>query len=321
MHKMSNLEYSYIINELSHLAGKHLSRIRKIRDGLYRMKIGSTEIICEPGVRIHATSIIEETIPNDKFADKVEKELDNAKLISIEQINNDRIIAFNFNSGRLIFEMFAKGNAVLVKDGVIASAMNYESWSSREIKAGSVYKPPDQKPESVIGPSEKYIIVTLMKLPYGKEYSLEVLQRLAIDEKTPTNSLSANKIKAIEDEFEKLKKGATPYLFYHELPVDYALCRLSKYSDYDAKECRSLSEAADEYYSNFEEPDENLMKLQKRLEKQEERLASLIAEEKKYKEMAERIYENYELIESKIQLAKEGKIDSDKKEKTIDLEI
>ena len=112
MHAMSNLEYSFLANELSRLVGKHLSKVRKVSEKVYRVKIGTSEIICEPGVRMHATKYIEPA-QKDRFVEKVEKELDNAKLLSVEQINNDRIIAFNFNLGTLVFEMFGKGNIIL----------------------------------------------------------------------------------------------------------------------------------------------------------------------------------------------------------------
>jgi predicted ribosome quality control (RQC) complex YloA/Tae2 family protein len=118
MHKMNNLEYSFIVNELTlKVVGKHFNRIRKLSENIYRMKIGTTEIICELGMRLHETMLIEKTEQTDKFVEKAGKELDNARLTSIIQVNKDRIVSFVFDNTSLVFEMFGEGNAILVRDG------------------------------------------------------------------------------------------------------------------------------------------------------------------------------------------------------------
>jgi predicted ribosome quality control (RQC) complex YloA/Tae2 family protein len=315
---MSNLEYSFLVAELSPLVGKHFGRIRKIGEGLYRMKIGSTEIICEAGVRLHATKFIEKPQPHDKFVEKTEKELDNAKLLAIEQVNNDRIISFNFDKGNLIFEMFGHGNIILVKEGKTVTAMKFESWSDREIKPRIPYKPPGAKPSEKLEPSEKYIIVSMMKLPLGKDYALEVLARQKIDEKIPGIELSKDQISKLEKEIESMVKSAKPYLYLKEgKPFDFSLARLSKLEELEVREFKSLSEAADEYYANLPEENPELEKLMKRLGKQKERLALLKEEEKSYREIGDYIYQHYNEIEKIIQDAKTGKGKLNKKEKSV----
>ena len=260
--------------------------------------------------------------PHDKFVEKTEKELGNAKLLSIEQINNDRIVSFNFDKGALVFEMFGHGNIILVKDRKTITAMRFESWSDREIKPGSTYRYPSSKPSEKLEASEKYIIVSLMKLPLGKEYALEALARLGIDEKTPGKKLSGNQLGMLEKELLSIRESAKPFLFLAGgKPAEYSLARLSAYSDLDAKECKTLSEAADEYYANMEEANPELDKLQRRLEKQEERLERLKEEEKSYKEKGDYIYANYQQVEEILEKAKEGKIKTDKKEKSVEADI
>ncbi len=322
MHKMNNLEYSFMVKELSSLAGKHFSRIRKITGGVYRMKIGSVEIICEPGVRLHATRYMEEPQPNDRFVEKVEKELDNARLLSIEQVNRDRIVSFNFDRGSLIFEMFGHGNMILVRDDRTVTAYRYESWAGREIRHGAPYSPPATKPSDVLKPSDKYIIVSLMKLPLGKEYALEALSRLDIDEKTPGGSLSRKKIEMLEAEVRAIMDSAKPYLFLDKgKPVDFSLAPLSAYSGLEAKEHATLSEAADEYFHLLEAPKPKLEKLQRRLEKQKERLAKLVEAERSYKETGDYIYGHYQEAEGIIRKAKAGEGKINKKERSVEADI
>jgi predicted ribosome quality control (RQC) complex YloA/Tae2 family protein len=324
-----------MVNELSPLVvGKHFDRIRKLGDGIYRLKIGSTEILCELGIRIHFTKYIEQSNETDKFAEKVGKELDNAKLKAIKQINNDRIIVFEFDRGQLVFEMFGDGNAILIRDSITITAVKFESWTGREIKSGSPYSPPKNLPSNKLELSDKYVIVSLMKLPLGKEYATEILQRLKIDEKKSGSSLSGNQILALESEINKIKSSPMPLVFFDPIdstkPVDFSLTTLSKHSKLKTQNFKTLSEAADEYYSRVEKPNPKIVKLLSRLEKQQERLEGLLQEEKEFKVTGDRIYAEYVAVENLLQLAKSGKFEElekkyntkiDKKEKTIEVGV
>jgi len=330
MHQMTNLEYSFIVAELApKIVGKHFNRIRKLGEGTYRMKIGTTEVLCELGVRIHETRYVAEA-ETDKFVEKAGKELDNARLISLEQVNNDRILSFTFDKGTLVFEMFGDGNAVLVRGGVTVCAAKYEKWAGREITVGKPYSPPASVPSTKLEPSDKYIIVSLMKLPLGKDYAAEALARAKIDEKTPGNKLDVGQLSRLERELESIRSSAKPLVFYDNgKPVDFALAALSKNSKLEARPFVSLSEAADEYYANVELPNPEVEKLVRRLEKQRERLDELLREEKSDRERGDFIYAHYADIERLLALAKEGKFDElqrlgaklDKKEKSMEIEL
>lgn len=338
MRRMNNLEYFFLVSELSReLVGKHFNRIRKISEGKYRMKVGSAEVLAECGVRINLTRYIEESESADKFVDKLNKELDNARLKSVAQVNNDRIVSFDFESGgagslSLVFEMFGEGNIILAAGGKTVCAMRYESWSDREIKAGSEYKPPKTAPTLRLEATDKYIIVSLMRMPLGKEYALEALTRCGIDEKAPGTSLSGNKLMALENEISAIRASARPYGFFNRegKMEDYALALLSCYKSLEARELPSLSEAADEYYAHAVRPDPRLEKLADRLAKQKERLAALEAEEKELREKGDFVYGHYQQAEEIIALAKSGEFGelesrygakADKKEKSVEVEL
>ncbi len=331
MYKMTNLDYSFIVKELSSLVGRHFSRIRKLGEGLYRVKIGSTEIVCESGIRLHATRHIEEAETPDKFVQKVSKELDNAKLLSVEQVNNDRVVSFSFTKGRLIFELFGDGNIILVRDGKTVCAARYETWAGREIKAGADYKAPPNIPSEKLELSDRYIITSLVRLPLGKEYALEALARAEIDEKKPGTELSEEEVSRLERELASIKESASPYVFYQDgKPVAFSLAKLFEYKNLESKHFPTLSEAADEYYSSVESPDPRLEKLMRRLENQQKRLLSLSDEEKDNKAKGDYIYEKYTEIEKIIELAKAGRFGDielkhkgkvNKKEKSVEVDI
>ncbi|MFH0737562.1 MAG: NFACT family protein [Candidatus Micrarchaeota archaeon] len=331
MHIMSAFEYSFLAGELSRsLVGKHLSRIRKIGEKRYRMKIGSDEVICELGMRINITRYIEPCEGGDKFAEKIEKELGNARLKAVRQVCHDRILSFDFEKGSLIFEMFGEGNAILIRDGAIIAAHRYETWSDREIKAGSPYKAPKTSPSEALELSDKYVIVSLMKMPLGKEYALEAISRSGIDEKTPGTSLNPEQRQNLEKAIDEMLTSARPTGFFEGgRMADFSLARLSKLSKSEPRDFATLSEAADEYYANAEKPNLKLEKLLGRLEKQKERIAALKEEEKELKAKGDLIYERYSRVEELSALAKSGDFGSlekqnvkiDKKGKTLEADL
>ncbi len=305
MRSMLAPEYSYLVKELQPLVGKRFTKIAKVKSG-YKMKIGDADLTCRPGIKLYVTRYIEEAEDADAFVEKTRKELKGKILGGIEQINNDRIVMFDFGELKLYFEMFAKGNLVLVKNGKTVCALRYEQWKDRAIKTNREYEPPKvpaEKLEDVI--SGNYIIVSLLKLPLGRLYVEELLERTGIDEKTPGNQLTEEQVKKLKKTIDEMKREFRPYIFYEdEKPVDFGLIKFSKYKN--AKEMKTLSEAEDEFYWNYvpEERDTELEKLERRLEKQEEYLEKLKLEEKEYRERGDLIYANYQKIEKLLEDAK-----------------
>lgn len=326
MHKMSSLEYSFVLSELAPLSGKHFSRLRQLHEGAYRFKVGSGEIMVEAGIRMHLTRLVQEPIENDRFVEKVEKELAGSRLVAVRQIGRDRIISLDFDKGSIICEMFGKGNIVFVRDGKTVCAYKYESWSDREIKAGKEYRFPKSNVSDALVPSGKYIIVDMMRLPLGKEYAAEILSSLGIPEKTPGTSLSGNQITKIEDAMRALVRDAKPYVFFNPngSPADFALAPLSSQASKESRGFPTLSEAADEYYSKMEKADPMIEKLESRLAKQGERMEGLVEEEERYRKTADFIYSNYNGIEKLLEKAKKGELEKwtiNKKERSVELDF
>lgn len=333
---MTNLEYSRTVEELQALVGKHFSKI-SLAGSVYRMRIGSASILCEPGVRLHITKYLEKETTLDPFCQKVRRELDNARLISVSQVNNDRVILFEFRGWSVYFEMFGKGNIILVRDGKTVASVKRESWADRDIRPGVPYQPPKPSVITELGLtlSDRYVAASLMKLPLGKPYVHEILLRAKIDEKTPGNELSASQRKKIEYEIKKLTSSLEPLCFYLDDKVaDFSLTRLSEYENARVESFQSLGEAADEFYfGNAPSENPEVEKLLTRLEKQNERLGKLKAEELEKKDKGDFIYAHYQEIEDVLACAKKAGLDGlerelstykakvNKKEKTVELEL
>lgn len=337
MRSMENIEYSFIIGELQFLVGKRFSKIYKLADGKYRLKIGDVQIVIELGVRLNVAKFIEEEIDGDNFVKLLRKELDNHKLLAVSQVNNDRIIEFTFDNGRIVYEAFAKGNLVFVRGDITLASVNEEQWADRETKRGKQYHFPKSNVktnvEDVI--SEKYIISSMLKLPLGKEYAKEVLLHCNISEKTPGAKLSPDDLIRLKSEVAACLHNLLPLGFYQSGRImDYGLFPFSKYSEYEKKQFSTLSEVIDNFYmENREEKNEKIEKLERRLDEQQKRLATLKEEEVQLKLIGDTVYANYDKINNVLSLSSnsninelEGKLGAskvkvNKKEKEIEIDI
>lgn len=335
MREMQNIEYFYIVRELSQLENKHFSKIYSLGEKSFRMKIGNDNIIIELPIRLGIAKYLEKS-ETSAFTEKIRKILNNQKLLKISQYGNDRILEFDFEKNILFLEMFAKGNFILTNnDRKIAAVFREEMWKDRILKNGAVYNAPKNEItenfEKTL--SEKYIIVCLLKLPLGKEYVKEMLAKCRIDEKKPGNALNESEILSLKNEYEKILQNLKPYLFLENGKiVDYGLTKFKKYENLETKEMLSLSEAMEEFYAfaSKEKKSEKIEALERRLNEQNAMLEKLKQEESEAKEKGDFIYMNYEKIEKILQSAKEIGIQNidklnnvlkiDKRKKEIELE-
>ncbi len=140
--KMSNLDYSFLVEELQPLVGGFVNKIFELRPNLFRFKVrGDKEynLIIELGLRAHLSKYIEESpeMPSS-FVMQLRKHLENAKITEIKQENDDRLLVFTFqkvDEYHIIFEMFAKGNLILTSaDYTIISPYKAEQTGKRAIK-------------------------------------------------------------------------------------------------------------------------------------------------------------------------------------------
>lgn len=334
MHITTTNEYSAILFECREkIVGKRLDKFRKVRENIYRIKIGDTEYIIEPGIRFHPTKFIEKTEDKDNLCEKISKELINSRITTITQINNDRLIQIETENGSIILEMFGKGNIIIIKDSKIIAALRNEKWADREIRPGIAYIPPKGS-SGEIKFDDKYVIVSILKAPIGKEYAKQILKEIQIDEKTPGNSLLEEQKQEIREKIEFIinPKNTSPVAYINKdgQVQEIAAVKFLVKEDVQIKEFKTFSEAADEYYFNYKKINPEIEKLENRLEKQILRKKELEDEEIKFKQMGDLIYLHQEKIEKLLEKVKTQKgiedlenkgIKINKKDKKIEIEL
>lgn len=145
MQKMSGLDLSFASAELAPLQGKRIARVRRTEDGIFLFKIGSEELLFQPGARLHLTrQSLQATGSPDGFVAYLRKNFEGKTAQEIHQHGTDRILEITTRSKeRLVFELFRKGNLIAVgEDGIIASCLQKEEAGGRKIARGEKYEYP-----------------------------------------------------------------------------------------------------------------------------------------------------------------------------------
>jgi predicted ribosome quality control (RQC) complex YloA/Tae2 family protein len=142
---MSGADLALVMREIAPLAGKRIARVRKTDAGVFLFKIGGSELLVQPGVRLHLTmqSLQGQDAP-DGFVAFLRKNLEGKTAERIEQHGADRIVEITTRSKeRLIFEMFRKGNVIFVGEGgEIIACLEREEAGGRRIARAVAYEYP-----------------------------------------------------------------------------------------------------------------------------------------------------------------------------------
>ena len=179
MQKMSGADLHFAVSELKLLEGKRIAKIRKTKGGLYLFKIGTEELLFQPGVRFHLTRQMHQaTEAPDGFVAYLRKNLEGKTAQKISQYGTDRIVEIEVRSKeRLVFELFRKGNILLVlEDGTIASCLNREDAGGRKIAKGEKYEYPKATAFELKLPAAPLFGVKLNEKGEPVSYSLQAAE-------------------------------------------------------------------------------------------------------------------------------------------------
>jgi len=157
MQKMSGADLGFAVAELQPLAEKRIARIRRTPEGIFLFKIGSEELLFQPGARLHLTrQALQATDAPDGFVAFLRKQLEGKTAQEIMQVPGERIVEIITRSKeRLVFELFRKGNLVLVgEDGVIYACLQKDEAGGRKVARGERYEYPKATPYAAKVPLE-----------------------------------------------------------------------------------------------------------------------------------------------------------------------
>ena len=323
---LTSLEIHYLVKELQFLIDSKVDNVYnpKKEELILQLHISNKAkqlLRIISGKLFYLASIKEPAQEPSQFCMFLRKHLDNSRLKSINQLGSERIVEFIFDKEekvKLIVEFFGKGNILLCdKDGLILSALVYQSWKDREIRPRIKYEYPKtnynifnlnlEDLKELFLKSEKMLVICLAtELGLGGSYSEEVCLSANIDKNTGTKEISEKDVKKILGIIKGLITAKPqPSIIYQNNEVkDITPFELKIYNNLEKKEFKSYNESIDYYFLNDFKEEKPKTKQEKEIEKlkrimlqQEQTIKELETKELDQRKKADLIYQNYKLID------------------------
>ncbi|MGC8568270.1 MAG: NFACT family protein [Candidatus Micrarchaeia archaeon] len=355
MRQMALLEIERIIQELD-ISGYYIDKIYEFAENSFRIKLskGSTKKNLEIIIpfSINFTKYLVSAVQPTNFAIAARKLLSNNSVVGVRQLNKDRIIEIETRkkglSYFLIIELFAKGNLVIADSShkVLLAYSKYKG-SEREIRKGDEYALPENSSRIRGISAAKNVIERVAAYKnIGMVYLEDAILKAGLDPRADAASIPDTDmqrlLEKIEEEIKESKSGSSYVYMDEDKPIDYSIVKLKKYEGKPVLEFKTLSEALDLYCNHEmllakEKPNPQIEKLKKSIEKQKQLMLELDKKADEYKNIANLIFANMNLINQVIITIRENenipkeKLEAilpfakvlaiDKKSKTIKLEL
>jgi len=305
--QLSSFDIKACVRELKELEGGKVEKVYHHPPDEIRIRIYAgrkVDLVIEAGKRIHITKFPKQSprFPS-AFAMLLRKHLEGARVKKIEQYDFDRVVVIDFERGgerkRLVAELFSKGNVVLLdEENRVIMPLKHT------VKVRETYRFPEQRERK---DENREVVKVLAMSGLGGLYAEEICLRAGIDKKKKYSELDEEEIRRIDEEMEKLMNfSPKPQIilkngdYLDAVPMD-----LIYYSNYEKKYFETFNDALDDYYSKkLSEMDEiesgkseELDRLKRRLEIQNESLSRFREEAELFKKIGDAIYENYQVVE------------------------
>ena len=336
MRDIAASELFVAVQELKRLIeGKRLNNFYDLSGNAFRLDFEENAVYVRLGKTINATKFKEEAGQASQFAIAIRKYVKGARLEAIKQRGMDRLVFLKFSRGIekywLIFEMFAKGNAVLVdSERKILQVFAKREFKDRSLIAGSKYMLPkgssfnlakadaetlEEKLKESCKSDDKLIRV-LSFINIGPLYLDELIRQAGLDPNVPAKealpSMPSLLSKLIG--FKQVLESPKPVAYVSkDQVVDYSIMPLSKYSELKPMPFNSMNELLDFVYAQErveiknEEKKEKMEEIEKSIEKQKQLQKEYTSKASAYREIANKIFQNMQQLNEAIALASSNK--------------
>jgi predicted ribosome quality control (RQC) complex YloA/Tae2 family protein len=328
---LSSFDISAAVRELQPVVGGHIDKVYHPSIGHLVLALrvqgeGKSFIHFHVGKWLYKSSESGD-MPQEPsgFARMLRKRVSGARISSVRQQGFDRIVVLTLEKDgthELVLELFGKGNAILVKDGVIVQPLTSHTWKHRDVKAKRAFEypppipdPTDMSPEDLVGiaqGSDSDVVRTIAtRLNLGGSYSEEACARSGVDPHGPAKAMDADvagavlaAIAAIRADIES--SGAGFVISSDSGLIDVVPVRMSTYSELQHEEYGSFSEAVQAYVGRVPESKEEkrkdaeapeLGRLRRQLAQQEAAVSRLNEERAAAQTAADYLFTKYAEVE------------------------
>jgi predicted ribosome quality control (RQC) complex YloA/Tae2 family protein len=341
---LSSFDVTAAVKDLGGMVGGHIDKVYhpspdKLVLAVRLPREGKTYLTFTVGKWLYAASNAPEMPqqPSD-FAMMLRKRITNARIAGVDQPGFERIAVLSLEKEErfeLVLELFAEGNIVLVKDGIIVQPLTSHTWKHRDVRARKqfVYPPAVPDPQKIsaeelleiLHSSDTDLVRTVAtKLNTGGRYAEEICARAGLSKSmkakecdSATSEKLLEVIRGLRDEI--LTEGRGYVVSKGGSPEDVVPVRMLIYDKMEAEEYPSFSEAVEDYVSKIRKPSkpekkergQELDRLKRKLAQQEAAVIRLQDEAREMQVMGDFLFANYEQVAG-ILAAARARIDSSK---------
>src|SRR3989442_6995131 len=343
---LTSFDLMALVAEWQGLLGGYVDKVYQAKDEVtLRINVPGQdrkELYCKAGkwLVLHKTEETREA--PGPFAVGLRRSIDNARVVAIEQRGFDRVAIVRLDKGlayELIFEMFGKGNLVLVHGGNTVAAMRTQSFKGRQIKAGIAYDfpPPGTNPldldregfHTAIRAAKGQVVKVLASpLNLGGTYAEELCLRAGVAKDAAVASLTDADLDALFTALNNVavavgQERKPALVLDHATAIDAVPIDLLLYAGKERQEAPTFNAALSSYIASrgaAPTPEDGTGTLRHRVEQLRETLESLRKEAMDAEATALFLYNHFPLFEELLQAVREGRSFADARIKAVDKE-
>ena len=332
---LSSFDLRALVAEWQDLVGGHVDKAYQRGDEvILRINApvrGKAELFYQAGrwLCVHEVETKPETPP--PFAQTLRRLLDNARVRGIEQRGFDRIAVFHLErsgeSNDLVFEVFGKGNLVVVKGATIAAVLFPQTFKDRSVQLGEPYRFPEAGLDpleldrggfanALRGAKGQVVRVLASVLNLGGTYAEEICLRAHVEKTTKVKDLAEAQVDGLYTALNNVavavdQERRPGVVFQDGRAIDATPIELLRYRDLERREFPTLNEALS-HYLTVAEPEMATVedvpaKFERRIAQQRESLDALREDAVRLEAQAVFLYGHYAVFDELLKAIREGR--------------
>ena len=332
---LSSFDLKALVAEWQDLVGGYVDKAYQREDEvILRINVpgrDKAELYSKSGRWLCLHEVEEKPESPPAFAQTLRRILGNARITAVEQRGFDRIAIVTVDrSGetlRIIFEVFGKGNLIVVRDDTTVACLSTQTYKDRTVRPDEPYA----FPSSGVDPLElereafaktireakgQVVRVLASILNLGGQYAEELCLRAAVDKDTKVRDLADGQLDALYTALNNvvvaIEQERRPALISRDgRAVDATPIELVQYAQSGREEFPTFNAALARFLTvaepDAEAPDEIAAKFERRIAQQEETLKALREETVRNEAQALFLYGHYPLFDELLKAIREGK--------------
>lgn len=332
---LSSFDLRALVAEWQGLVGGYLDKAYQKEDEvILRLNVPGrerAELYSKSGKWLCLHEVEEKPGSPPAFAQTLRRLLGNARITAVEQRGFDRIAVVSVDRGgealRIVFELFGKGNLVVVRGDATAACLYPASYKDRVVRPNEPYAFPPAGVDPLeldregfaraIREAKGQVVRMLASvLNLGGQYAEELCLRAGVNKDTKVKELTDAQIDALYTALNNVvvavEQERRPAVVSKDgRAIDATPIDLLQHAGADREEFPTFNEALSRYL-NVAEPeaaaaDEATAKYERRIAQQEETLKALRDEIVRYEAQALFLYGHYAIFDELLKSLREGR--------------